>query len=238
MREHLCGKARRERSCSSRERREVDLTLNRILQYLAAAVFYAVFAAGVAGQNQGWQVVRADYGWQNQRIDVTERVRQLLYRSGNQSVRVNNQTMGSDPAVGKDKNLRIFARNYTGQTQTFTYNEGNSIDPRMFTGSNNGGFPNYPPPAGGYPAGPPGQAGYNDLQIVRAWYGVNNPNTDVTRILRGMVRNGSLVVQVNNNSMGGDPAVGADKVLTVVYRFRGGREQSTTVREGNTLRIP
>ena len=52
-----------------------------------------------------------------------------------------------------------------------------------------------------------------------------------------MVRNGTLVVQVNNNTMGGDPAKGGDKVLTVIYRFQG-REQTSTVKEGNMLRIP
>lgn len=52
-----------------------------------------------------------------------------------------------------------------------------------------------------------------------------------------MVRGDSLVVQVNNNNMGGDPAIGADKVLTVIYRING-REQTSTVKEGNTLRIP
>jgi hypothetical protein len=52
-----------------------------------------------------------------------------------------------------------------------------------------------------------------------------------------MVRNGSLAVQVTNNNMGGDPAPGADKVLTVIYRVNG-REQTSTVKEGNMLRIP
>ena len=52
-----------------------------------------------------------------------------------------------------------------------------------------------------------------------------------------MVRGDSLVVQVNNNNMGGDPSVGGDKVLTVIYRYQG-REQTSTVKEGNTLRIP
>jgi hypothetical protein len=59
----------------------------------------------------------------------------------------------------------------------------------------------------------------------------------VTQLLRSMVRGDSLVVQVNNNNMGGDPAIGADKVLTVIYRING-REQTSTVKEGNTLRIP
>jgi hypothetical protein len=49
--------------------------------------------------------------------------------------------------------------------------------------------------------------------------------------------NGTLVIQVNNNNMSGDPAVGGDKVLTVIYRYQG-REQTSTVKEGNTLRIP
>ena len=52
-----------------------------------------------------------------------------------------------------------------------------------------------------------------------------------------MARNGTLLVQVNNNTMGGDPAKGADKVLTVIYRFQG-REGTSTVKEGNVLRIP
>jgi hypothetical protein len=46
-----------------------------------------------------------------------------------------------------------------------------------------------------------------------------------------------LSVQVHNSNMGGDPAVGADKVLTVIYRYNR-REQSTTAKEGNALRIP
>ncbi|HEY2458186.1 MAG TPA: hypothetical protein VGI13_12865 [Candidatus Acidoferrum sp.] len=56
-------------------------------------------------------------------------------------------------------------------------------------------------------------------------------------MLRGMARNGSIVLQVTNNNLGGDPAPGADKVLTVIYRVQG-REQTATVKEGNTLRIP
>jgi hypothetical protein len=66
---------------------------------------------------------------------------------------------------------------------------------------------------------------------------LDNRTNDVSQTLRGMVRNGSLNIQVNNNNMGGDPAPGADKVLTVIYRTQG-REQTATVKEGNALRIP
>jgi hypothetical protein len=45
------------------------------------------------------------------------------------------------------------------------------------------------------------------------------------------------MVRVTNGNLGGDPAVGRDKVLTVIYRFNG-REQRSTVKEESTLSIP
>jgi hypothetical protein len=151
---------------------------------------------------------------------------------------VNNDNMGGDPAYGAYKILRIQATNSRGQSQQFTYKEGSTINGSQF--SNNGrpggpgypGNPGFPPPNPGYPGG-----GNGALQITRAYYGLNNRTNDVTQLLRGMVRNGTLAVQVNNNSMGGDPAKGGDKVLTVIYRYQG-RERTSTVKEGNVLRIP
>ncbi len=189
----------------------------------------------------GWQVNKADWGVGNRWMDVTNRVRALL--NGNGYVKVNNANMGGDPAVGADKILRIRARNSRGQSQQFTYKEGSSIDASQFYSYGR------PPGGPGYPGGGPGGPGYppnpgypggnnGSLQIMRAYYGLNNRTNDVTQILRGMVRNGTLYVQVNNNNMGGDPAVGADKVLTVIYRYQNNREQTSTVKEGNTLRIP
>jgi hypothetical protein len=156
-------------------------------------------------------------------------------------VKVNNTNLGGDPAVGADKVLRISARDANGQVRQFSYKEGAFIDAGQFY--NYGG--NYPPggyPNPGYPGGPGGGypnpgGGYDDLQIIRAFYGLNNRTSDVAQMLRGMAGNGSVVLQVNNNNLGGDPAPGADKVLTVIYRVQG-REQTATVKEGNTLRIP
>lgn len=73
--------------------------------------------------------------------------------------------------------------------------------------------------------------------IIRAYYGQNNRTTDVKQLLRGQVCGDTLVLQVTNSNLGGDPWPGADKVLTVIYRM-GGREQTATVREGNVHRIP
>jgi DnaJ-like protein C11, C-terminal len=162
-------------------------------------------------------------------------VRSLL--SGNGSVKVNNTNMGDDPAVGADKVLRISARDMQGNIRQLSYKEGAFIDASQFY---NYGGPSYPGNPGnpGYPGSPgyPG-GGNGSLQIMRGYYGLNNRTNDVTQLLRSRVQNGSLVIQVNNNNMGGDPAVGGDKVLTVIYRYQG-REQTATVKEGNTLRIP
>jgi hypothetical protein len=196
-----------------------------------------LFSTPARAQNGGgWQVQKADWGAGNRWMDVTNQVRRLL--NGNGRVLVNNANMGGDPAYGAIKTLRIRAQNSRGQTQQFTYQENSMIDASQFNNNGRPGGPGFPGGPGGPPPGPgyPG-GGNGSLQITRAYYGLNNRTNDVTQILRSMARNGSVVVQVNNNTMGGDPAKGADKVLTVIYRFQG-REQTSTVKEGNVLRIP
>jgi hypothetical protein len=207
---------------------------------LAASLLFSTPAGAQNGS--GWQVQKADWGAGNRWTDVTNQVRRLL--NGNGRVIVNNTTMGRDPAYGAVKTLRIQATNSRGQSQQFTYREGDAIDARQFSSGGRPGGPGYPgnpgyrpPPNPGYPGGGYPGGGNSALQITRAYYGLNNRTMDVTQMLRGMARNGSLVVQVNNNNMGGDPARGADKVLTVIYRYQG-RERTATVKEGNQLRIP
>jgi hypothetical protein len=218
---------------------------NRMTYLLLFCLFAAscLFSTPARAQNGGgWQVMKADWGAGRRWMDVTKQVRRLL--NGNGRVPVNNDTMGGDPAYGVLKVLRIQATNARGQTQQFTYPEDSTINASQFANNGGPGGPGYP--GGGYPGGggyPPPNPGYpgggnnGSLQITRAFYGLNNRTMDVTQTLRGMVRNGTLAVQVNNNNMGGDPARGGDKVLTVIYRFQG-RERTSTVKEGNVLRIP
>jgi hypothetical protein len=73
-----------------------------------ASQFYN-YGGGLGGNaGPGWQVMFADWGAGNRRVVVTDRVRSML--SGSGMVRVNNQNLGSDPAVGAAKTLRISAR--------------------------------------------------------------------------------------------------------------------------------
>src|SRR6202789_4352862 len=164
-----------------------------------------LFSTPARAQNGGgWQVQKADWGAGNRWMDVTNQVRRLL--NGNGLRPVNNDTMGGDPAYGAVKTLRIRAQNSRGQTQQFTYQENSYIDAGQFNNNGRPGGPGYPPPG----PGGPGYGNNGSLQITRAYYGLNNRTNDVTQILRSMARNGSVVVQVNNNTMGGDPAKCAD----------------------------
>src|SRR5713226_6364588 len=210
-------------------------------RYGIFAVAFALFAIGASvfssragAQEEGWQILRADYGFKNHRNDVTDILTDLIGRGGvNGRVAVNNQTMGGDPAVGKDKSLRIFARNRRNEEREFSFNEGSFVDVRMFEvrpdrddwddrGRNYGGSD---------------RDDWNGVRIIRAYYGIQGRTINVTDLLRSRARAGGLNFVVTNSAFGGDPAVGADKYLIVIYRYQG-REAATFVREGNTLTIP
>ena len=191
------------------------------------SAFAAVLALSVCAANavaQVYSVQSADYGWNNRRIDVTSTVRRLV---NGPDFKVNNNTMGVDPAVGKDKALRILGRAPNGQTLTFTFNEGAVVNSRMFSGGPGGGGG-----SGGWNGGP-------SLRILNANYvPVQGPGgRDVTNRLQGMVRNNRLNVNVTNQTMGGDPTVGTPKKLNVVYQFQG-RTNNVSVPELGRLSIP
>jgi hypothetical protein len=208
-----------------------------LIAILVVAAGAAIFNTGLGAQEEGWQIVRADYGFRNQRNDVTDILKDLVGRGGvNGQVVVNNQTMGGDPAVGKDKQLRIFARNRRNEQREFDFNEGAFVDARMFdVRMMNRRRDDWDDRPANY--GDRGRDDGNGLRIVSAYYGVQGRTVNVTELLRSRVRDGVVSFVVNNGALGGDPAIGADKVLIVVYRFQG-NETATAVREGFTLTIP
>src|SRR5438445_12027555 len=211
---------------------------NRFGVFLIAVFMVAVGAAivriGVGGQEEGWQIVRADYGFRNQRNDVTDILKDLVGRGGvNGQVRVNNQTMGGDPAVGKDKSLRIFARNRRNEEREFNFREGGFVDVRLFEVRRD--RDDWDDRGGNY--GGRDRDDWNGLRIIRAYYGIQGRTINVTELLRSRVRDGAINFVVSNSALGGDPAVGADKFLIVIYRYKG-QEAATFVREGNSLLIP
>jgi hypothetical protein len=208
--------------------------------FVAAAITF--FSQPTSAQDDGWTIVRAEYGTKAQHNDVTDIVKDLIGRGGvNGRVAVNNQTMGGDPAVGADKHLRIWARNRRNEEREFDYREGGFIEAGTFSVRRD---PDDHRDSGN---DRPGNYGDRDrdrdrddsqgLRILRAYYGVQGRTANVTELLRSRVRGGALNFFVANGDLGGDPAVGYDKVLIVVYSYQG-TETATAVREGSTLTLP
>src|SRR6516225_1171483 len=114
-------------------RRTPNFSRTFLIAIIILAAGTAIFAAQLIAQDDVWQLMRADYGWKNQRTDVTGLLQDLLSRGGvNGRIAVNNQTMGGDPAVGRDKILRVFARNFRGEEHEFDFPEGGFLDATMF----------------------------------------------------------------------------------------------------------
>jgi hypothetical protein len=213
---------------------------NRSAMLLIAAFIFAigaaVFSAGVAGQDEGWRIVRADWGSRTQRVDVTNLLRDLVARGGNNGkIPINEVTMGGNPAVGQDKALHVFARNRRNEEREFTINEHTYLEVRLFDvrkDDRDDRPPNYDDRDRGRD-----RDDSNNLRITLAYYGVQGRTVNVTDLLRSRLRDGMLNLVVTNSAMGGDPAVGSDKVLIVIYRYQG-NETATAVREGYTLTLP
>jgi len=201
-----------------------------ILAVVILVIGASILSTGVGAQEEGWQIMRAEYGHRNHVTDVTDILKDLVGRGGvNGRVAVNNQTMGGDPAPGRDKALRIIARNRRNEEREFTYNEGGSVEARMFNVRRDDWDDR--------PRGDRDQDDRSGLRIIRGYYGVQGRTAIVTDLLRSRVRDGALSFVVTNGALGVDPAPGADKVLIVVYRYQG-NETATAVREGFTLTIP
>ncbi len=179
---------------------------------------------GYRGDWNDLQITRAEYGYGNRSQDVTSRLNSQI-RDNQLNLQVSNDTMGGDPAKGRDKTLRV-QYTYNGQPGQVTVNEGGYL---TLPGSEMGG---------GFQSDRPSRGGYgNNLQILRADYGGGNSYMDVTSRLSSMIQGGQLSLQINNNTMGGDPAVGQDKTLQIQYKYNG-RVAQIAVSEGNYLRLP
>jgi hypothetical protein len=206
-----------------------------LIAIVVVAAGAMIFSTGVTGQEEGWQIMRADYGHKELRVDVMDRLNELLARVGpNGKIEVNSQNMGGDPAPGKAKSLRIFAKNRKNENREFEINEEHFVEARLFLirreeirrdDWND------------RPVNSRDRDDWNSLRIIRAYYGVQGRTVNVSEILRERVREGMLRFIVSNNEMGGDPVPGVEKVLIVVYRYQG-NETATAVREGDLLTIP
>ena len=186
------------------------MRFGRILSRSFALTTFALLLAGSAAAQQ-YQILRADYGIDGQRIDVTQRLRELA--RGNASFRMGNSTFGADPAPGRVKTLRIIARGPGGNNRTFEYREGSVVDGSQFSGWGGGKW------------GDTAQ-----YQILGAWYGIAKRNVDVTQRLRELAKSNTFF-QMGNSTFGVDPAPGVVKTLRIWARGPRGDEKMFEYRE-------
>ena len=178
-------------------------------------------------------ILQATYGARASRIDVTQRIRQLV--RGNQRFQLSNGLFNADPAPGQRKTLQIHTRGYGGQPHVIEFAEGSWIDAARLTGTragqwNQGGRRN--------DTGYGNDDGDGRVNVQRAFYGDGYRQVDVTARLRSQVRDGRLQVSVDNHLAGIDPAPGARKSLTVEFTLGNGPVLQTTAQEGQWLRLP
>jgi hypothetical protein len=212
---------------------------NRQGKYMCVLAFLAIgamsFNARASAQDEGWRIVRAEFGSRTQRADVTSLLVDLVARGGdNGRIPVNEVTMGGNPAPGKDKALYVQARNRNGEEREFEFKEHTYMDVRIFDVREvrRDDWNDRRPDHEGHD-----RDEWNRLTIIRGFYGVQGNTANVTDLLRSRVREGMLSIRVMDGALGGDPAPGIAKVLIVVYRYQG-NESATAVREGSTLTIP
>jgi hypothetical protein len=150
---------------------------------ISTVVFMLLVAGSAAAQ--GGQLVAAEYGAGNHRMDVTPQVRSFMH-DGVLQFDVNDRNLGVDPAHNHVKELFIRIRHWDGNVEEFRFPEYAHVNLAL-------------DPERGY------EWHDREFHIMRAYYGGAGHFVDVTEQLRGMKRDGRLLVVVDNRSMGVDP---------------------------------
>ncbi|MEO6278640.1 hypothetical protein [Roseateles sp.] len=185
------------------------------------------------GRDSGeFTILYATYGTQRREVDVTDRLRELARRD--ERFRLGNDSFNVDPDPGQTKQLRIVARDRSGQERSFEYREYMTVDGAQFIGWGGGNW------GGHWDGGHTGPArpGNGHLIIESASYGYGNRRVDVSQALRARVRGDRFEAEVSNDLLGVDPAPGKDKQLIVTYRRNNEAPQTVRVNEGDWVRLP
>jgi hypothetical protein len=189
------------------------------IRLLASAIggLVCLFLAAGSAAAQGGELVAAEYGAGNHRVDVTGQVRSFVH-DGILQFDVNDRNLGVDPARNHVKELFIRVRHWDGNTEEFRFPEYAHVNLVL-------------DPERGY------EWHERGFHIMRAFYGGAGHFVDVTELLRSMKQDGRLHVRVDNRSMGGDPDHEVRKVLRVLY-WQDGERRQIVVPEHGELRLP
>ena len=172
------------------------------------------------------RIISAWYGAGDRKMEVTGML-QSMVREGTVVMPVNPDTLQADPARGRPKVLRV-EYEYMGQAHRVEVPDFAQLQlPEP-------AYMQQAPPLMAEPMPGPG----GEVRIISAGYGARDRFTDVTNIVRRFRGpDGFIRVKVNNTNLGGDPYIGADKILRIDYEFQG-RRMHKELREGDMLTLP
>lgn len=212
---------------------------NALMAFAATAATALAPVAFAQSRDSGeYRILQARYGTAQRNVDVTQRLKELA--RSDMSFRVANDMFGVDPDEGRQKTLRIFARNANGQNQVFEYREGDVLDGARFAGWRSGRFgdSNYRGAWGEDDRGNSGDRGRRgddgQYRIRQALYGTPRNNVDVTERLREIARS-DRSFRLTNELFGVDPAQGRPKMLRIYTRGPGGTSKTFEYREGSVI---
>ncbi len=143
------------------------------------------------------RIIKAFYGTGETQMDVTE-VLQNKITNSQIAIAVTNDQFGRDPLVGSVKGIDVRYETDEGQFQVFAYERQNLILPS--------------------PLNVRITAKSRKLEILKATYGNESTQIDVTDIIRNHILDGSVAIFANNVFFGRDPLVNIRKTCTVRYR--------------------
>jgi hypothetical protein len=191
-----------------------------IFSTMALLLLLATAVGQMGGDAGQFVILNAQYGNESNHVDVTERLRALARQD--RTFRVSHDSMAADPAPGRSKGLRVFARGPNGQERFFDFPDGSVFDGGQFSGWGRGDWANERWEGGWNGRNNGGRGG--DYLILTAQYGSERRHVDVTQQLKDMARH-DVTFRLDYRTFGMDPDEGHAKALRIFARGPDGQEQ-------------
>ncbi|MCU1300995.1 MAG: hypothetical protein JWQ87_1279 [Candidatus Sulfotelmatobacter sp.] len=193
------------------------------------------------GDSGRYVILNAQYGTEHNHVDVTNRLRELARRD--LQFRVEYNTINADPAPGRSKVLRVYARDMNGEERAFDFRDGSIFDGAQFRGWQradwgdehwqggwNGRYAEHEHDADrrdfrdDHDADRHRDHDSGEFLILSAQYGTERRHVDVTHRLKELARR-DVRFRMDNHTFGVDPDYGHHKVLRIYARDHEGRER-------------
>ena len=182
------------------------------LAILGLTLVFLCMVSFEASADGNIHIIEAKYGFKGTYSDVTHLVKDYVL---DDSIRmqVTNNSLGGDPAPGRGKKLLVLYEKDGKKYRRSIAEQGWFV----ITGASD----EYPP-----------SYRTDELEILKAIYGADGIYRIVTGVVQSFVRRDAIRMRVTNENLGGDPAPGKGKKLSIVCRING-RERSLTISEEN-----